>query len=108
VRDSEPPVLEDRERRERNRLLAEEQKQKKDAMKRKCDEVIRARKALERRRRQQVRDGLPQEESPSEPESNDEDFDIFLDEEEMQGFKGVVPPQGLLPGGHGLRGARCS
>jgi hypothetical protein len=51
MRDSEPPVPEDCERWERNRLLAEEQKQKKDAMKRKRDEVIRAREALERRRR---------------------------------------------------------
>jgi hypothetical protein len=50
VRDSEPPVPEDSERQERNRLLAEEQKQKKDATKMKRDEVICAREALERRR----------------------------------------------------------
>jgi hypothetical protein len=47
VRDSEPPVLEDHEPRERNRLLAEEQKQKKDATKRKHGETIHARQALE-------------------------------------------------------------
>jgi hypothetical protein len=52
VRDFEPPVLEDHERRERNRLLAEEQKQKKDATKRKHGEIICAREALEKRHRQ--------------------------------------------------------
>jgi hypothetical protein len=94
VRDSEPLVPEDRERREQNRLLAEKQKLKKDAMKRKRDEIIRAREALEKRHRQQACDGLPREESPSEPESDGEDLDIFSDEEEAQGFRGVVPPQG--------------
>jgi hypothetical protein len=44
VRNSEPPVLEDREWRERNRLLNEEQKQKKDATMRKRDEVIHSRR----------------------------------------------------------------
>jgi hypothetical protein len=81
VRDSEPPVPEDREQRERNRLLAEEQKQKKDATKRKHGEIIRAR------------------ESPLEPDSDDGDFDIFSDEKEEQGFRGVVPPQGAPTGG---------
>jgi hypothetical protein len=52
VRDSEPPVPEDREQRERNRLLAEEQKQKKDAIKRKHGKFIHAREALEKHRRQ--------------------------------------------------------
>jgi hypothetical protein len=52
VKDSEPPVLEDRERRERNHLLAEGQKQKKDAAKRKCGETIHVREALEKHRRQ--------------------------------------------------------
>jgi hypothetical protein len=89
VRDSKPPVPEDRERREQNHLFAEEQKQK-DATKRKLDKIVRAREALEKRRRRQVRDGLPQEESPSEPDSDDKDFDIISDEEEAQSFKGEV------------------
>jgi hypothetical protein len=63
VRDSEPPVPEDHERRERNRLFAEEQKQKKDATKRKRDEDICMREALEKRHRQQARqassEGVP-------------------------------------------------
>jgi hypothetical protein len=49
VRDSKPSVPEDRERREQNQLFAMGQKQKKDAMKRKQDEDIRAREALEKR-----------------------------------------------------------
>jgi hypothetical protein len=49
VRDSEPPVLKDQGRREWNRLFAEGQKQK-DAAKKKHDEDVRAREALEKRR----------------------------------------------------------
>jgi hypothetical protein len=61
VRHSEPLVLEDREQWERNHLLAEEQKRKKDATKRKRDKNIHVRDALEKHRRQQARDGVPQE-----------------------------------------------
>jgi hypothetical protein len=39
--------------------LAEEQKRKKDAMKRKRDKNIRVRDALEKHRRQQARDAVP-------------------------------------------------
>jgi hypothetical protein len=63
-------------------------------MKRKCDKFVRMREALEKRRRQQARDGLPQKESPSEPDSDNEDFDIFsIDDEEAWGFRGEVPLQ---------------
>jgi hypothetical protein len=51
VKDSEPSVPEDHERRERNRLLVEEQKQKMDATKRKHGETLRVREALEKRHR---------------------------------------------------------
>jgi hypothetical protein len=49
VKHSEPPVPEDHEQRKRNRLLAKEQKRKKDAMKRKRDKDIHTRDALEKR-----------------------------------------------------------
>jgi hypothetical protein len=52
VKDFEPPIPEDHEQRERNHLLAEEHKLKKDATKRKRGETIRTREALEKRRRQ--------------------------------------------------------
>jgi hypothetical protein len=48
VRHSEPPVLEDREQREQNHLLAKEQKRKKDTTNRKRDKDIHAREALEK------------------------------------------------------------
>jgi hypothetical protein len=51
VRHSEPLVPEDHEQWERNRLLAEEQKRTKDAMKRKRDNIC-AREALEKCRQQ--------------------------------------------------------
>jgi hypothetical protein len=80
--------------------LVEEQKWKKDAMKRKCDENIHVKDGLEKRHQQQALDGLPREEFPSEPDSDDEDLDIFSDEkEEAQGFGGEVPPQGAPVGG---------
>jgi hypothetical protein len=46
-------------------------------MKRKCGETLCTREALEKRCRQQERDRLPQEASPSEPDSDDGDFHIF-------------------------------
>jgi hypothetical protein len=108
VRDSEPLVPEDHEWWEQNRLLAEEQKLKKDATKRKRDEIIRAREALEKRHQQQACDGLPQEESSSEPESDGEDIDIFWMRRRRMASGAWCPHKGLLPGGRGLRGARCS
>jgi hypothetical protein len=108
VRHSEPLVPEDHEQWERNHLLAEEQKWKKDTTKRNRDKNICPRDNLEKHRWQQARDGVPREESPSEPDSDDKDFDIFSDEgEEAQGFGDEVPPQGAPAGGRGLRGARC-
>jgi hypothetical protein len=104
VKDSEPLVPEDRERWERNRLLAEEQKQNKDATKRTRGKTLRTREALEKHRRQQERDGLPQEESPSEPDSDDGDLDIFWMRSKALGTRyphKVLPPVDL-------RGARCS
>jgi hypothetical protein len=49
VRDSEPLVPEDHERWERNQLFTEGQKQKMDAVKKKRDEDVRTREALEKR-----------------------------------------------------------
>jgi hypothetical protein len=49
VRDSEPPVPKDQGRRERNRLFAEGQKQKKDTVNKKHNEDVRTREALEKR-----------------------------------------------------------
>jgi hypothetical protein len=86
VRDSEPSVLEDRERRERNCLLAKEQKQKKDSSKRKHDETIRAREALE----------------------TTGTLISFRMRKRSRASGAWCPQKGLLPGGQGLREARFS
>jgi hypothetical protein len=45
------------------------------------------------------------EESPLEQELDGEDFDIYSDEEEVQGFRGMVPPQGAPTGGPRPKGS---
>jgi hypothetical protein len=56
-----PPVPEDAVDRAARRVAAEKKKEKKDAEKAQARERMRARDALERRRRRQERDGLPRE-----------------------------------------------
>jgi hypothetical protein len=107
VKHSEPPVPEDHEQRERNHLLAEEQKRKKDATKRKRNKNIHVRDALEKRHRQQARDRLPREESPSKLNSDDEDFNIFWMRRRRRASGARCPHKGLMSKGRGLRGARC-
>ena len=65
VRSSPPPILEDAERRAVNRAHADAQKRRKDAKAAKRTKHILAREELDKRRRQQRKDGLPLEESPS-------------------------------------------
>ena len=65
MRSSPPPVPEDAGQRAINRAHADAQKKRKDAKAAKRTKHILARKALDKRRRQQQREGLPLEESPS-------------------------------------------
>ena len=65
VRSSLPPILEDARRRAINRAHAEAQKKRKDAKVAKRTKQILACEKLDERRRQQRRDDLPLEESPS-------------------------------------------
>ncbi|XP_066344311.1 uncharacterized protein [Miscanthus floridulus] len=65
VRSSPPPVPEDARRRAINRAHADVQKTRKDAKAAKRMRQILAREGLDQRRRQQRKDGLPLEESPS-------------------------------------------
>jgi hypothetical protein len=100
VRDSEPPVPEDQGQREQNRLFTEGYKWKKDTAKKKRNEDVCAREALEKRRRQQARDGLPLEESPLEPESGGDGFKSSSDEAmEAQGLGSKMPSPGAPVGG---------
>ena len=65
VRSSPPPVPEDAGQRAINRAHADAQKKRKDAKAAKRTKHILAREALDKRRRQQRKEGLPLEESPS-------------------------------------------
>jgi hypothetical protein len=72
---SRPPVPEDAADRTACWLAAERDKQKKDAEKARARERMRARDALEKRRRRQARDGLPLEPSPDTLDDDDDDDD---------------------------------
>ena len=71
MRASSPPVPEDARRRTINRAHAEAQKKRKDAKAAKRTKKILVREELDKRRRQQRKDGLPLEESPSPSLSTD-------------------------------------
>ena len=65
MRSSPPPIPEDMRRRAINRAHADMQKKQKDAKAAKRTKKILAREELDKRHRQQRKDGLPLEESPS-------------------------------------------
>jgi hypothetical protein len=89
---SRPPVLEDTAR----RLVAEKDKQKKDAEKARARERMRAREALEKRHRRQARDGLPLEPSPDTPDDDDDDDDD--EDDDMAARLGLSPDPRLGQG----------
>jgi hypothetical protein len=72
VKDLPPPVLEDRTARQVRRLSTA-QKKEKDTTKTRRNRKIREHEALLKRHRQQRLEGLPEEESPSETASEEED-----------------------------------
>jgi hypothetical protein len=57
------------------RTVAEKKKEKKDTEKAWARERMRAREALEKRRRRQERDGLPRKPSLDTPDDDDDDDD---------------------------------
>jgi hypothetical protein len=85
-----PRVPQDAVARAARRVAAEERKKKKDAEKARARERRWARDALEKRRRQQEREGLPREPSPETPDDDDDEDD---DEEDD-----VAARLGLSPG----------
>jgi hypothetical protein len=101
------------------RVAAENKKEKKDTEKARAREQMRARDALERRRRRQERDGLPREPSP-ETHDDDDDDDDDDEEDDMAARLGLSPdlrlgqgsssqpPSGLAPSvsGAGTSGSR--
>jgi hypothetical protein len=106
-----PPVPEDAMDRAVRRVAAERKKEKKDAKKARARERMRARDALEKRRRRQERDGLPRELSLEMPDDDDDDDD---EDDDMAARLGLSPdlrlgqgssnhpPSG--PGAVGIRG----
>ena len=111
VRASPPPVPEDARRRAINRAYAEAQKKWKDAKAAKRTKQILAREKLDECRRQQRKDGLPLEESPSpslsmdasdrddEGERGRDPLDHLPDVEETA--PGALASSPALPGGGG-------
>jgi hypothetical protein len=91
--------------------------EKKDAEKAQARERMRARHALERRRRRQERDGLPRESSPETPDDDDDDDDNDEDDD-MAARLGLSPdlrlgqgsssqpPSGLEPSAYGAGPSR--
>jgi hypothetical protein len=78
VKDSRPPVLEDRTAREARRISVAQKKGEKDAAKKRQVRKALEHEALNKRHRQQSLEGLPIDESPSETvsgEDEDEDSD---------------------------------
>jgi hypothetical protein len=71
---SRPPVPVDAAGRTARRLAKEKDKERKDAEKARAHERMRAREALEKRRRRQARDGLPLEPSPDSPDDDDDEM----------------------------------
>jgi hypothetical protein len=84
-----PPVPEDVVDRAARRVTAEKKKEKKGTEKAWAREQMRARDALERRRRRQERDGLPREPSPETPDDDDDDDDD--EDDDMSARLGLSP-----------------
>jgi hypothetical protein len=87
-----PRVPQDAVDRAARRVAAEEKKRKKDAEKARARERRRARDALEKRRHQQEREGLPREPSPETPDDDDDDDDD--EEDDMAARLGLSPGLG--------------
>jgi hypothetical protein len=67
----------------------EKDKEKKDTEKARARERMRAREALEKRRRRQARDGLPLEPLPDTPDDDDDDDDG--EDDDMAARLGLSP-----------------
>ena len=111
VRSSPPPVPKDARRRAINRAHADVQKKRKDTKVAKRMKKILAREELDKRRRQQRKDGLPLEESPSpslstEASDGDDEGEVGrgpLDHlpDVVEVVPGAMASSPALPGGGG-------
>jgi hypothetical protein len=73
VKESRPPIPEDRAAQEARRLSVAQKKEEKDATKKRQVKKALEREALKKRRHQQSLEGLPIEESPSETVSGEDE-----------------------------------
>jgi hypothetical protein len=99
------------------RTAVENKKEKKDTEKAWAHKRMRARAALEKRRRRQERDGLPREPSPETPDDDDNDDGDDDDDDDMASRLGLSPdlrlgqgspsqPSGLAPSASGAGTSR--
>ncbi|XP_066334248.1 uncharacterized protein [Miscanthus floridulus] len=111
VRASPPPIPKDARRRAINRAHVEAQKKRKDAKAAKRMKKILAHEKLDKRRRQQRKDGLPLEESPSpslSTEASDGDYEGEMGRGPVdhlpdigETVPGALASSPVLPGGGG-------
>jgi hypothetical protein len=90
VKETRPPLPEDQVAREARRLLATQQKEVKDAAKKRQIRKAQEQEALKKRRRQQSLDGLLLEESPSETVSGEKDDDSDKDDDALSRYDAVT------------------
>jgi hypothetical protein len=86
IKETRPPLPEDRVAREARRLLAAQQKEEKDAAKKRQVRKAQEQEALKKRRCQQSLDGLPLEESPSKTVSGENDDDGDDDDDALSRY----------------------
>jgi hypothetical protein len=86
VKETQPPLLKDQVAREARRLLVTQQKEAKDAAKKRQIRKIQEQEALKKRQHQQSLDGLPLEESPSKTVSGENDDDDGEDNDALSRY----------------------
>jgi hypothetical protein len=85
-----PPLLEDQVAQDARCLLASQQKEAKDAAKKRQIRKAQEQEALKKRRRQQSLDGLPLEESPFETVSGENDDDGDEDDDALSRYDAMT------------------
>jgi hypothetical protein len=96
LRETRPPVPEDRPAREARRLHASQKKQAKETAKKRAIRKAKKAEALKKRRRQQAIDGVPLSPSPSETVSGEDDGSSDEDEDALSRYE-IATRLGDLP-----------
>jgi hypothetical protein len=96
LRETRPPVPEDRPAREARRLHAAQKKQAKETAKKRAIRKAKKAEALKKRRRQQTIDGVPLSPSPSETVSGEDDGSSDEDDDALSRYE-IATRLGDLP-----------